>query len=257
MPESDLDIRLFSQVVDEALATYGLQQAPIAIAIESELVPGMGLGSSAACSVALCTALRRYSGLDHERRLHNELFEEVQKLESIYHGSPSGMDAATVLNGGVLWFRSGPPRETLSIRVPVQATGIICIVEPGARTIELVQQVRHSRELNPARVDAILSRIGEITASAGAALGGGNLEEVGRLMNENHELLADLGVSTPRLDEAVELLRGMGAMGAKLTGAGGGGAVIALVNPEKRYSMMQELAGRFPLVLPFELGSNT
>ncbi|MEZ5337674.1 MAG: hydroxymethylglutaryl-CoA reductase, degradative [bacterium] len=255
MPESDLDIRLFSQVVDEALATYGLQQAPIAIAIESELVPGMGLGSSAACSVALCTALRRYAGLEHQRRLDNSLFEEVQKLESIYHGSPSGMDAATVLNGGVLWFRSGPPRETLSIRVPVQATGIICIVEPGARTIELVQQVRHSRELNQARVDKILSRIGEITALAGAALGGGNLEQVGALMNENHELLADLGVSTEKLDSAVELLRSMGAFGAKLTGAGGGGAVIALVSPEKRYQMMQELATQFPLVLPFELGS--
>ena len=257
MPESDLDIRLFSQVVDEALATYGLQQAPIAIAIESELVPGMGLGSSAACSVALCTALRRYAGMDYQRRLDNSLFEEVQKLESIYHGSPSGMDAATVLNGGVLWFRSGPPRETLSIRVPVQATGIICIVEPGARTIELVQQVRHSREMNQHHVDSILAQIGEITARAGAALGCGNLLEVGSLMNENHELLASLGVSTEELDNAVELLRSMGAYGAKLTGAGGGGAVIALVAPEQRYDMMQKLAACFPLVLPFELGSGT
>jgi mevalonate kinase len=215
----------------------------------------MGLGSSAACSVALCLALRKFAGLDHDRRYSPTLFAEVQQLESIFHGNPSGMDAATVLSGGVLWFRGGTPREILPIRLPHRLAGLICIVEPGARTIELVSHVRHSRELSPRRVDGLLEQIGSVTTEAGSALGAGDVEHAGALMLRNHELLADLGVSTPGLDRAVELLAGLpGVHGAKLTGAGGGGAVIALVDAEQRPALQETLTQRFPLVLPFDLG---
>jgi mevalonate kinase len=253
--ESGIDLRLFGQAVDRALAMYNLQQAPIAIEIESELVPGMGLGSSAACSTALCLALRKYAGMDNERRYSPTLFAEVQQLESIFHGNPSGMDAATVLSGGVLWFRGGTPREILPIRLPHRLAGLICIVEPGARTIELVSHVRHSRELAPRRVDGLLEQIGSVTTEAGSALGAGDVEHAGALMLRNHELLAELGVSTPGLDRAVELLSGLaGVHGAKLTGAGGGGAVIALVEADQRPALHELLAQRFALVVPFDLG---
>jgi mevalonate kinase len=76
--------------------------------------------------------------------------------------------------------------------------------------------------------------------------------ETGRLMNRNHDLLARLGVSTPKLDQATALLRGQdGVLGAKLTGAGGGGAVIALTPPGEQHRLVEELAGEFPLVIPF------
>lgn len=254
--ESDLDLRLFGQAVDHALAMYGLQQAPLAIELDGDLLPGMGLGSSAACSVALCLALRQYAGLPSERRYTPQLFEEVQQLESIFHGSPSGMDAATVLAGSVLWFRGGPPREILPIRLSRPLAGLICIVEPGARTIELVGHVRQSRELSPRRVDGIMEQIGVLTSEAGSALGAGESEHVGLLMRRNHELLAALGVSTPGLDAAVEHLCGLpGVHGAKLTGAGGGGAVIALVDPARREQLIEETSGRFPVVMPFDLGA--
>lgn len=252
--ESESDFRLFSQAVDAALQLYGLEREPIAIEIESDLAPGMGLGSSAAFSVALCTALRRYRGLPHERRWETELFDEVQRLESIFHGTPSGMDAATVLSSGVLWFRHGPPLEVLPIRMPQPAAGIVCIVEPGARTIELVQHVRQSCELNPGRVNATLAEIGNLTAQAGIALGAGNLREVGALMFQNHDLLVRLGVSTPALDDAVDLLRDKGALGAKLTGSGGGGAVVALCAPGEQYALAEEMADAFALVFPVTLG---
>jgi mevalonate kinase len=144
----------------------------------------------------------------------------------------------------------------LPIRMPHPALGLVCIVEPGTRTIELVRQVQHSRELNSQRVDGLLAEIGEVTIQAGSALGRGDLVQVGELMNRNHELLARLGVSTEKLDEAVELLRDYGALGAKLTGAGGGGAVVALVDPAQRYEILERLADRFALVLPFEFGSS-
>jgi mevalonate kinase len=255
--ESDLDLRLFGQAFDRALALYGIQQAPIAIEIDSDLVPGMGLGSSAACSVALCLALRQYAGLDHARRYVPALFDEVQQLESIFHGNPSGIDAATVLSGGVLWFRGGPPREILPIRLQHPLAGLIMIVEPGARTIELVNHVRHSRQLAQRRVDHTLEAIGNLTAEAGSALGAGEAEHVGLLMQRNHELLAELGVSTPQLDAAVSHLCGLpGVYGAKLTGAGGGGAVIALVDAAQRAELQAKLVRRYPLVLPFNLGES-
>jgi hydroxymethylglutaryl-CoA reductase len=254
--DNDLDFKRFGQAVEAALELYGLQREPLAIEVESGIVPGMGLGSSAAVSAALCLALRQYRGLPHERRWEPELFEEVQELERIFHGNPSGLDAATVLSGGVLWFRNGPPREMLPIRMPHPAVGLVCIVEPGTRTIELVRQVQHSRELNQQRVDGLLAEIGEVTIQAGSALGRGDLAQVGELMNRNHELLARLGVSTEKLDEAVELLREYGALGAKLTGAGGGGAVLALIDPAQRYEMVERLADKFADVLPFEFGSS-
>lgn len=253
--DSDLDFKRFGQAVDAALEMYGLQREPLAIEVESAMVPGMGLGSSAAISAGLCLALRQYRGLPAERRWEPQLFEEVQELERIFHGTPSGIDAATVLSGGVLWFRSGPPREILPIRMPQPAVGLVCIVEPGTRTIELVRQVRHSHELDPQRVEGLLAEIGEVTVQAGSALGRGDMPLVGELMYRNHDLLARLGVSTEALDEAVELLRDSGALGAKLTGAGGGGAVLALIDPAQRYELVECLADRFALVLPFEFGS--
>ncbi len=215
----------------------------------------MGLGSSAALSAALCRALRIYANIDTQQNWDKGLFEEVQRLESIFHGQPSGMDAATVLSGGVLWFRAGPPQEMLPLRMPEPLTGAVCIVEPGARTIEMVRQVQQSRELNPTRVDAIMDEIGGITAQAGSALGRDDHQETGALMLQNHELLGRLGVSTEGLDKAVDFIMGQGALGAKLTGSGGGGAVIAIALQEQQLNLVDKLMGKFPLVVPFTLGA--
>ncbi len=256
VPKSDRDLRLFSRAVDIALSRFNLQNEPLAIRIESDLVPGMGLGSSAAFSAALCMALRKYTHQEIPDHWDNALFEEVQQLESIFHGHPSGMDAATVLSEGVLWFRKGPPREILPIRLPAPMTGIACLVEPGARTIDLVRRVRLSRDLNPKRVGSILEEIGNLTVDAGIALGTGDSHEVGRLMLRNHELLARLGVSTPALDRAIERLINLDVLGAKLTGSGGGGAVIALVPTEVHHEMVEQLSQEFAMVFPFTLGAS-
>lgn len=251
IPESDQDIRLFSKAVDEALEIYDLQREPIGVQIESELVPGMGLGSSAAFSTALCIALRRMKDGSHTPSMAGDLFEHVQRLEKIFHGAPSGMDAATVISDGVLWFRKGPPREIVPIHLNQPMAGIVAIVEPGARTIDMVRRVQASRDLNPKRVNAILSDIGELTSDAAIALGTGDSVEVGRLMFRNHQLLSRLGISTPALDESVEYLLDLGVLGAKLTGSGGGGAVIALVKPEEQASLLKKLEEAFALVYPF------
>ena len=251
---SDLDVRRFSKAVELALATYGLQNEPIAIEVESDLVPGMGLGSSATFSAALCKALGKYKGEDPPNQFDIGLFEKVQQLESFFHGHPSGMDAATVLSERVLWFRKGPPREILPIRMRHLMTGIVCLVEPGGSTIELVGRVKESRRMRPRVINSILEEIGSLTVDAGIALGTGDSVELGRLMFRNHELLARLGVSTPALDKAVGSLLDFGVLGAKLTGSGGGGAVIALVEPHLQFSLLEKLSHEFAMVFPFTLG---
>jgi len=253
--DDDLDFKRFGRAVDAALELYGLGREPLAIMVDSEIVPGLGLGSSAAISAALCLALRKYRGLPAERAWDPALFEDVQVLERIFHGTPSGIDAATVLSGGVLWFRAGPPREILPIRMPQPAAGLVVVVEPGARTIELVRQVRQSYELNESRTKELLDEIGAVTVQAGAALGSGDLATVGELMYLNHDLLGRLGVSTDGLDNAVELLKEHGALGAKLSGAGGGGAVVALVKAEERHALVEALSSEFPALFPFEIGA--
>ncbi len=253
VPKSDQDIQLFTRAVDKAIELYDLEGENIAISVKSDLVPGMGLGSSAAFSAALCMALRHYKHLETPRHWDSGLFDDVQQLESIFHGHPSGMDAATVLSDGVLWFRKGPPREILPIRLPVSLHGVVVLVEPGARTIELVRRVRQSRDLNPKRVDKVLEEIGNLTTDAGISLGMGDEVEIGRLMFRNHELLGRLGVSTPGLDDAVADLLEHGALGAKLTGSGGGGAVIALTTPEQQEEIVQEFDERYAMAFPFTL----
>lgn len=257
IPSSEQDVQTFSKAVELALSMYGLENEPIAIQVESDLVPGMGLGSSAAFSVALCSALRQYKNISSHQRLDRKLFADVQRLESIFHGTPSGMDAATVLANCVLWFRKGPPREILPIRTQTTLTGLICLVEPGAATIELVQKVRDFRNRYPDAANKILEEIGNLTVDAGIALGIGDIPELGRLMFKNHELLAKLGVSTPALDDAVGLLLDRGVLGAKLTGSGGGGAVIALVKPDTQYELVNQLGEEFASVIPFTVRANS
>ncbi len=248
-PESSFD--LFSRAVQQGLSIYNLEQEPIALEVESDLPVGMGLGSSAAFSAGVCKALRRHAGHE-ESDSESTLFDDVQQLESIFHGNPSGMDAATVLADGVLRFRKGPPREILPLRIPTPPSGLIGIVEPGASTLEQVRRVRQNLVLDERLVKGLLNEIGRIAEEASSLLVSGNLAKTGELMNRNHELLAQLGVSTPELDRATALLRRQkGVLGAKLTGSGGGGAVIALTAPGEQHRLVEELSDRFPLVIPF------
>lgn len=251
-PESSFD--LFSQAVKKGLSIYNLEKEPIALEVESDLPVGMGLGSSAAFSAGVCKTLRRYAGQAGDQG-ERTLFDEVQKLESIFHGNPSGMDAATVLADSVLWFRKGPPREILPIRIPTPLSGLICIVEPGASTLEQVRFVRRNLAIDERKVKGLLESIGQIAIQAHSLFGSNNLAKTGELMNRNHQLLSNLGVSTPKLDQAAALLRKQdGVLGAKLTGSGGGGAVIALTAPEEQHRLVEELSDEFPLVIPFTTG---
>lgn len=209
------DLRLF-----QALAAV-LPPRGLAVRIESDLPVGRGMGSSAALAVALVRARARLQGREADfAECHREGFA----VERVFHGTPSGLDHAVSARGGGVVYRrgtEGPRIEGLSLP-PLR----LVVLDSGSagNTAELVAGVRARRP----GIDPVLARMGALTRELAAELAAGSVD-VGGLLDENHTLLQQIGVSTPRLDALVDLARAAGARGAKLSGAGGGGVVLALV----------------------------
>jgi mevalonate kinase len=194
-----------------------------------------GLGSSAAMAVAIARAAAVAVGVDgsadagagaaHDDAASVRLRQAVDDAETIFHGTPSGIDAAAALGGGVGRFRRGegwrPIAVAQSMRVCVGLTG------RGRDTSAQVAGVGRLRERVPA-VDKILALFGDLADAGERALAVGDIDGLGRLFDVAHGLLGALRVSSPEIETLVHGARAAGAVGAKLTGAGGGGAVIAL-----------------------------
>ena len=186
--------------------------------VRSDLPLGSGLGSSAALGVALARAFK--PGCDAE-----EAAALAMHLERVLHGAPSGVDPAICARGGVIEFVKGEPPRIEAVR----GRAWLCVAPTGiARgTHSTVMPLAQRRTLDP-RVDENLSRLGEIAKQGRPAFERAELPRLGALFDEAHAVLRDLGVSCKELDDTVAKLRAAGALGAKLTGAGGGGAAIGL-----------------------------
>ncbi len=193
-------------------------------------LPGFsGIGASAASSVAIARAIAD----EFEMRLSDEEINEIAyEAEKAYAGTPSGIDNTAATFGGLIWFKrnlSGGPNtiEKLSIKEPVEAivgnTGIV------ADTKAMVAGVAERKRDNPRKYNQLFKQAEDLAFTARKALERFDLRTVGQLMNENHRLLQEIGVSCKELDYLVNFARERGAFGAKLTGGGGGGCMIALV----------------------------
>jgi mevalonate kinase len=194
------------------------------------LPAGAGLGASAAIGVALARALTE---LSRARELPvPSVAAAALAWENVFHGNASGVDTAAAEHGGCLWFRRGQAPERLQLGRPPEL--LIAQVEQGASTRRMVEGVALRRAAQPVRLDALLADIAALVERARACLLAGEHTELGQLMSRNHQLLVDLGVSTPALDQAVRVAQQAGALGAKLTGAGGGGCAVALVDGASR-----------------------
>jgi mevalonate kinase len=187
---------------------------------DAQIPAGAGLGSSAAMAVAAARALLVHAGRPPDARA---VAAAASASETLLHGRPSGVDVALAIAGGLGVFRRSSglrPIATAPLRVLVGPSG-----EPR-ETSAMVERVAQATGAQAA--DARLAELGRLTDLGTVALLAGELAGLGDAMNRAHRTLADLGVSTPRLDALCEAARTAGAHGAKLTGAGGGGAVIAL-----------------------------
>jgi mevalonate kinase len=195
------------------------------LTIESTIPIASGMGSGAAVSTALVRALAGYLGHRIETAEVSALVLEVEKL---HHGTPSGIDNTVVAYEQPVYFVREQPIERLEVGTPL--TLLIGDSGDPSPTGEIVGDVRRAWQRDPARYDALFDRIGELAREGRNAIESGSIDELGTRMDENHELLVEMGVSSARLDALVELARNAGAAGAKLSGAGRGGNVIALVD---------------------------
>jgi mevalonate kinase len=206
------------------LARFPTAEPDATLTVKSTIPIASGLGSGAAVSTALVRALTAFLDTTLENAEVSALVFEVEK---IHHGTPSGIDNTVVVYEQPVYFVRGHPVERLTVGAPFRLLiGDTGISSPTKRA---VGQVRQAWEHSPARYDALFDQIGEVAQQARQAIESGHVDRLGVLMDDNHELLIELGVSCAELDELVEAARFSGAMGAKLSGAGLGGNVVALV----------------------------
>ncbi|MEM2878808.1 MAG: mevalonate kinase [Candidatus Hadarchaeales archaeon] len=211
--------------IERVLRAAGVDtsKSGINITLGGDLVAASGIGASAASCVAIARALSDEFGLDYSDDRINEIAFEGEKA---YHGNPSGVDNTAATYGGLLWFMKGKPIERISLSRPVEVvmgnTGLV------ANTEAAVAGVKERKERYPDRYGRIFREAGELVQKARKALLSYDLREVGRLMNENHRLLQEIEVSCAELDKLVDIAIKNGALGAKLTGGGLGGNIVAL-----------------------------
>jgi mevalonate kinase len=204
------------------------KQASLRIWLGGNLPGFSGIGASAASSVAIARAIAEEFELDLSDEKINDVAYEAEKS---YAGTPSGIDNTAATFGGLIWFKrnlSGGRNtmERLNIREPVEVvignTGIV------ADTKAMVAGVGERKKKYPKKYDTLFKQAEELAFTARKTLERFDLRKVGELMNKNHRLLQEIEVSCKELDYLVKLAREQGAFGAKLTGGGGGGCMLAL-----------------------------
>lgn len=195
------------------------------IKIESEIPLGRGLGSSAAIAIAIVRSLFSFYGQNLSQK---ELFSFVEISETYAHGKPSGIDMAAIASECPIWFQKGkqvvPIKAAQPLHIVVADTGRI------GDTHKAVENVRKKFILEPEIVQKSLDEIERIAEAGKEALLYGNINLLGKLLNQNQEELITLGVSDDNLNALIEKARNAGALGAKLTGGGLGGCMIVLAS---------------------------
>jgi mevalonate kinase len=214
-----------------------LGAGPRRVEVDVTLPLGSGLGGSAAIGVAVSRALLATLG---EAETAARVLAGANAWEQVFHGNPSGVDAAAAYAGGCIWFTKAAGPEPLFVDLPLKLA--ICLAGPPASTKQMVESVQRLGERRPDLLGKSLAGIESLVKNAKLCIQAGDLTGLGQLMNYNQMLLSGLFLSTPEIERACAIAREAGALGAKLTGAGGGGAVIALCDgsPEPVESALRE-----------------
>jgi len=223
--------------VEKVLEKYG-EKVGLDIEISSSVPVAAGLGSSAAVVAATTAAV---GALLNVKLSKEDVFRITFEAEKVVHGTPSGIDPAISIFGGTLLFQMDTGFKPLDARMDIPLIIGDTGVERSTRV--QVEKVRNIRERHPQIVEPIMRVAREIVLRAVDALKENDLETLGELMTINHALLYGVGVSDESLEWLINAARKAGALGAKLTGAGGGGCMIALAENE-RLTQVQEAIQR-------------
>ncbi len=222
-------VRLVCQALNQPLPRWR-------IVVTSEIPIAAGLGSGAAISAAIGRAMVSAFGV---KMTDADLSALVYEVEKLHHGTPSGIDNTVVVYGQPVWFIRGQSPEPFIVARPIH----LLIADTGipSPTKIAVGDVRRAWEQDPARFEALFDAVEDIAHQARAAIEKGDVPALGSLMNANQDLLAQMGVSSPELDRLIRTALDAGALGAKLSGAGRGGNMIALVERANASRVMQAL----------------
>jgi mevalonate kinase len=259
-----------SQLINSVLAYFETHLVPspahpltrlsdIQITITSLIPIASGMGSGAAVATAVVRALAAHLG----RQLSPaEISALVYASEQRFHGTPSGIDNTVIAYEQPIWFqRAGirdwglgigddasqssipNPQSQLIEPIVIASPFELLIADTGVRsTTRLpVGEVRRRWQAEPARYEALFDQVGAIVTQTRDVLEHGDIAALGPLLSQNHRLLQQIGVSSPELDALVVAAQAAGALGAKLSGAGWGGVMLALVTPDTHVRVMAAL----------------
>lgn len=229
-----------------AFARLGLADPAWRIIVRSTIPIASGMGSGAAVSAAIIRAIadaaasRQSSVISGQssavggqpsavgdRLSPSDVSALVYEVDKLHHGTPSGVDNTVIAYGQPVYFARGQPPQPF----PIGQSFWIAIADTGIHspTKITVGDVRRAWQQEPARYEALFDRIAAVVEAAHTAIAAGRPDQLGPLMDQNHALLQALDVSCPELDALVAAARAAGAAGAKLSGGGRGGNMIALV----------------------------
>ena len=239
-----------SRVVEQMAREFSAKPT-VRVAIASDVPGGAGLGSSAATMVAVAAAFSRLNSL---KLSVPEIVECAMVGEQSIHGRPSGIDPAVCAHGGAIMFRTGSPPK----KVPLDGTRSLILSYSGLNrsTRGQIGHVSKMKERYSGMFEKLADGIGDLSLRASELLRRDDMQELGTLLTLNHAALMSLGISNDTLDGMVDALLTLGSYGAKLTGAGGGGSVLAVAPEAKEKSIVSGLSARgfetFRVKIPVE-----
>ncbi len=214
--------RAFAAALDAA----GVGRPKVAVTLDGELPLGVGLGSSAAFAVSMLRALAAFRGEAFEREA---LLSAAASVETVFHGTPSGIDHTVIADGGCLRFQSGAAQPFRALVLPIAVPLVVAWTHREGTTREVVAGLRRRRDALPELYEGLFDAMAVVTEVGAEALEAGDLDTLGPLFDLAHGYLNACGVSSVANERLVACARANGATGAKLTGAGAGGAIVALV----------------------------
>ncbi len=233
----------------------GLEDKNFDIWLGGELPTMSGIGASAASSVAIARAVSEETGLNYDDDRINKTAYEMEKA---FAGNPSGIDNTVATYGGLIWFEKnleGGKNKIEKVQVPSAVEIVMGNSGVVANTKKMVEGVAERREKEPEKYAKAFKQFEELVFKAREALEKGDLKTVGALMDENHRLLQEIEVSCKELDELVAIAKENGAFGAKVTGGGGGGSMVALTpGKELQEKVAQSMEARGFKVLRTRIG---
>lgn len=235
------------------LDKLGLADENMTLEVSPGLPRAMGLGGSSAIAVAIIRALSHHYQLALTDKQVNELALESEKIA---HGNPSGVDNTVATYGRPMLYKRGDPPTIQPLKIATPVSVVVGITGVESLTASMVSRVNAAWQKNPTRYERMFDEMDALALEGATALEAGDWKTLGELMNVGQGFLNALQVSCWELEELIQIARVNGATGAKLTGGGGGGAMVALCpeNPQRVIGAMNKAGYR---AIEFKLGETS